>query len=43
MATICQLHADLRYYLCLEPVDMRNAEKWLAYTLKRKFTVKAVL
>ena len=24
MATICQLHADLRYYLCLEPVDMRK-------------------
>ena len=24
MATICQLHADLRYYLCMEPVDMRK-------------------
>lgn len=24
MSTICQLHADLRYYLCMEPVDMRK-------------------
>ena len=24
MATICHLHADLRYYLCMEPVDMRK-------------------
>ena len=24
MATICQLHADPRYYLCMEPVDMRK-------------------
>ena len=24
MATICQLHADLKYYLCMYPVDMRK-------------------
>ena len=24
MAKICQLHADLHYYLCMEPVDMRK-------------------
>lgn len=24
MSTICQLHADLRYHLCMEPVDMRK-------------------
>ena len=24
MSTICQLHADLRYYLCMEPVDIRK-------------------
>lgn len=27
MATICQLHADLRYYLCLEPVDNNDTER----------------
>ena len=24
MAKICQLHADLHYFLCMEPVDMRK-------------------
>ena len=24
MAKICQLHSDLHYYLCMEPVDMRK-------------------
>lgn len=24
MSTICQLHADLKYYLCMRPVDMRK-------------------
>lgn len=24
MSRICQLHSDLHYYLCLEPVDMRK-------------------
>ena len=27
MATICRLHADLRYYLCLEPVDNNDTER----------------
>ena len=24
MSTICQLHANLKYYLCMQPVDMRK-------------------
>ena len=24
MARICQLHADLKYFLCMQPVDMRK-------------------
>lgn len=24
MAKICQLHADLKYFLCMQPVDMRK-------------------
>ena len=37
MATICQLHADLRYYLCLEPVDMRKQFQGLQGMVNAEF------
>ena len=37
MATICQLHADLRYYLCLEPVDMRKQFQGLQEIVNAEF------
>ena len=37
MATICQLHADLRYYLCLEPVDMRKQFQGLQGIINKEF------
>ena len=37
MATICQLHADLRYYLCLEPVDMRKQFQGLQGIINAEF------
>ena len=37
MATICQLHADLRYYLCLEPVDMRKQFRGLQGIVNAEF------
>lgn len=37
MATICQLHADLRYYLCLEPVDMRKQFQGLQGIVNAEF------
>ena len=35
MARVCQLTDDLKYYLCMEPVDMRKQF--------RKYSVNAVL
>ena len=37
MATICRLHADLRYYLCLEPVDMRKQFQGLQGIVNAEF------
>ena len=37
MATICQLHADLRYYLCMEPVDMRKQFQGLQGIVNAEF------
>lgn len=37
MATICQLHADLRYYLYLEPVDMRKQFQGLQGIVNAEF------
>ena len=37
MATICQLHADHRYYLCLEPVDMRKQFQGLQGIVNAEF------
>ena len=37
MATICQLHADLRYYLCLESVDMRKQFQGLQGIVNAEF------
>lgn len=37
MATICQLHADLRYYLCMEPVDMRKQFQGLQGIINSEF------
>ncbi len=37
MATICQLHADLRYYLCMQPVDMRKQFQGLQGIINAEF------
>jgi transposase len=37
MEAICQLHADLRYYLCLEPVDMRKQFQGLQGIVNAEF------
>lgn len=37
MEAICQLHADLRYYLCLETVDMRKQFQGLQGIVNSEF------
>lgn len=37
MSTICQLRADMRYYLCLEPVDMRKQFQGLQGIINAEF------
>jgi len=37
MAKICQLHADLHYYLCLVPVDMRKQFRGLHGIITEEF------
>ena len=37
MSTICQLHADLRYYLCMQPVDMRKQFQGLQGIINAEF------
>lgn len=37
MAKICQLHADLHYYLCMEPVDMRKQFRGLQGIVSEEF------
>ena len=37
MSTICQLHADLRYYLCMRPVDMRKQFQGLQGIINAEF------
>ena len=37
MSTICQLHADLRYYLCMTPVDMRKQFQGLQGIINAEF------
>lgn len=37
MARVCQLHADLRYFLCLEPVDMRKQFRGLQGIISEEF------
>ena len=37
MAKICQLHADLRYYLCMEPVDMRKQFRGLQGIISEEY------
>jgi hypothetical protein len=37
MSTICQLHADLRYYLCTQPVDMRKQFQGLQGIINAEF------
>ena len=37
MAKICQLHADLRYFLCMEPVDMRKQFRGLQGIISEKY------
>ena len=43
MAKICQLHADLRYYLCMEPVGMRKQFRGLQGNLDYKNFVCLIL
>ena len=52
MARVCQLTDDLKYYLCMEPVDMRKQfqglqgivnEEFGRYLTQGKYTVNAVL
>ncbi len=35
MARVCQLTDDLKYYLCIEPVDMRKQFKHIKYFIHR--------
>ena len=37
MAKICQLHADLKYYLCMQPVDMRKQFQGLQGIVNEEF------
>ena len=37
MAKICQLHADLHYYLCMEPVDMRKQFRGLQGIISEQY------
>jgi len=37
MAKICQLHADLHYFLCMEPVDMRKQFRGLQGIISEKY------
>ena len=37
MTTICQLHADLRYYFCMQPVDMRKQFQGLQGIINAEF------
>ena len=37
MSRICQLHADMRYYLCMEPVDMRKQFQGLQGIVNSEF------
>ena len=37
MAKICQLHADLHYFLCMEPVDMRKQFRGLQGIISEYF------
>lgn len=37
MAKICQLHADLHYFLCMEPVDMRKQFHGLQGIISEKY------
>ena len=37
MAKICQLHADLHYFLCMEPVDMRKQFRGLQGIISGKY------
>ena len=37
MAKICQLHADMHYFLCMEPVDMRKQFRGLQGIISEKY------
>ena len=37
MAKICQLHADLKYFLCMHPVDMRKQFQGLQGIVNEEF------
>ena len=37
MSTVCQLRADMRYYLCMEPVDMRMQFQGLQGIINKEF------
>ena len=37
MAKICQLHADLKYFLCMQPVDMRKQFQGLQGIVNEEF------
>ena len=39
MAKICQLHADLHYFLCMEPVDMRKQFRGLQGIISEKYFI----
>ena len=39
MAKICQLHADLHYFLCMEPVDMRKQFRGLQGIISEKYSL----
>lgn len=40
MAKICQLHADLHYFLCMEPVDMRKQFRGLQGLISEYYNFK---
>ena len=37
MSKICQLHADLKYFLCMQPVDMRKQFQGLQGIVNEEF------
>ena len=39
MAKVCQLTEDLKYYLCMEPVDMRKQFQGLQGIVNEEFGV----